>query len=107
MFNKINSNNEFSEFPLNLLPEVSKIVDIELLFLIIILHISILKYLNKTDYNKYIPNNKIGKIITTIINRYITMSSIPSNNLLVFSWIMLFFCAILLKICMFYIFNSY
>ena len=60
-------NNKFSDFPFLLL-EVDKLVDLELLFLIIILNIFIVKLLNKIDYNKYIPNNKRGKLLTIIID---------------------------------------
>lgn len=99
-------NNNFSDFPFNLLPEVNKLVDVELLFLIIILNIHVVKLLSKIDYNKYIPNNKIGNILTIIINRYITMWSKASSFILVISWIMLFICVIFLKISMFYILNT-
>jgi hypothetical protein len=99
-------NNNFSDFPFNLLPEVSKLVDVELLFLIIILNIHIVKLLSKIDYNKYIPDNKIGNILTTIISRYIIMWSKASSFILVISWIMLFICVIFLKISMFYILNT-
>lgn len=99
-------NNNFSDFPFNLLPEVNKLVDVELLFLILILNIHIVKLLSKIDYNKYIPNNKIGNILTIIINRYITMWSKASSFILVISWIMLFICVIFLKIAMFYILNT-
>ena len=99
-------NNNFSDFPLNLLVEVNKLIDVELLFLMIILNIYIVKLLNKIDYNKYIPNNKIGKILTIIINRYITLWNKSSNFILVISWIMLFICVIFLKISMYYILNT-
>src|SRR5436853_3178825 len=96
-------NNKFSDFPFLLL-EVDKLVDLELLFLIIILNIFIVKLLNKIDYNKYIPNNKRGKLLTIIIN--LLRRNRYSNFILINSWILLFNCVIFLKICMYYIMNS-
>lgn len=96
-------NNKFSDFPFLLL-EVDKLVDLELLFLIIILNIFIVKLLNKIDYNKYIPNNKRGKLLTIIIN--LLRRNRSSNFILINSWILLFNCVIFLKICMYYIMNS-
>ena len=109
LFSNSNSdllNNKFSDFPLNLLIEVNKLVDVELLFLIIILNIYIVKYLNKINYNKYLPNNKLGKYLTIILNRYIYLWNFSSNFILVISWIMLFMCVIFLKISMYYILNT-
>lgn len=97
LFSNSNSdllNNKFPDFPLNLLIEVNKLIDVELLFLIIILNIHIVKYLKQIDYNKYLPNNKFGKYLSIILNRYIYLWNISSNFILVISWIMLFFCVI-------------
>jgi hypothetical protein len=109
LFSNSNSdllNNKFPDFPLNLLIEVNKLINVELLFLIIILNIHIVKYLKQIDYNKYLPNNKFGKYLSIILNRYIYLWNISSNFILVISWIMLFFCVIFLKIAMYYIFNT-
>lgn len=62
---------DLNEFPLNLLPEINKLVTAELMFLMIILNIFVVKYISKLNYNKYIPDNKLGKILLLIINRYI------------------------------------
>ena len=71
-FNSFTDFNEY-EFPLNLLPELDKLVTAELLFLTIILNIFIVKYITTLDYNKYLPNNKLGRILNIFINRYITI----------------------------------
>jgi hypothetical protein len=99
-------NNKFPDFPLNLLVEVNQLINVELLFLIIILNIHIVKYLQQIDYNKYLPNNKFGKFLSLILNRYVYLWNISSNFILVISWFMLFYCVIFLKIAMFYIFNT-
>jgi hypothetical protein len=99
-------NNVFSEFPFNLLPEVSKLVDVELLFLLVIFNVYIGTSLANIDFSIYIPNNKLGKILTIIINRYIKIWTNSARFLMIFSWFMLFVCVLLLKVCMFYIFNT-
>ena len=41
------------------------------MFLFIILNVFIVKYFTTLDYNKYIPNNKLGNILKMLIDRYI------------------------------------
>ena len=57
-----NLNGKFNDFPLNLLPEINQLATAEMIFLIIILNIFIVKYITSLDYNKYLPNNKLGEI---------------------------------------------
>ena len=54
-------NNNYFDYPLNLLVEVNQIINIEILFLTIIFNIFIVNKLINIDYNKYLPKNKIGK----------------------------------------------
>ena len=54
-----------------------------LLFLLVILNVFIAQYITKIDYNKYIPNNKIGKIFKLFINRYINLWSKSVQLLLI------------------------
>jgi hypothetical protein len=74
-----------NEFPLNLLPEINQLATAELMFLFIILNIFIVKYFTSLDYNKYIPNNKVGNILKLIINRYILLWSKSVKVLLIVS----------------------
>ena len=39
------------------------------MFLVIILNIFIVKYITSLDYNKYIPNNKIGNILKFLLKK--------------------------------------
>jgi hypothetical protein len=64
-------NDKYNDFPLNLLPEINQLATAELMFLLIILNIFIVKYITTVDYNKYLPNNKVGNILKILINRYI------------------------------------
>lgn len=94
------------EYPFNLLPEINQLVTAELMFLFIILNIFIVKYITSIDYNKYIPNNKVGNILKFFINRYIILWSKSFKLLLIISWIGLFICVIGSKIFLYYILNS-
>ena len=51
--------NKFPDFPLNLLPEMNLLVNIELSILIVFFNIFIVNLLMKIDYKHYLPNNKI------------------------------------------------
>ena len=105
--NTINNLNErFNDFPLSLIPEINQLATAELMFLLIILNIFIVKYITSLDYNKYIPNNKIGNILKKIINRYIMLWSKSVNIMLIVSWSGLFFCVIFSKIFLYYVLNS-
>ena len=101
-----NLNDKFNDFPLNLLPEINQLATAELMFLIIILNIFIVNYITSIDYNKYIPNNKVGNILKYFINRYITLWSKSNKFLLIFSLIGLFVCVISSKLFLYYVLNS-
>ena len=101
-----NNIDKFNEFPLNLLPEINQLATAELMFLFIILNIFIVKYITSLDYNKYIPNNKIGNILQFFINRYIMLWSKSVKLLLIISWIGLFICVIASKIFLYYVLNN-
>lgn len=62
-----------NEFPLSLIPEINQLATAELMFLFIILNIFIVKYITSIDFNKYIPNNKVGNILKFLITRYIIL----------------------------------
>ena len=68
-----NLTDKFNDFPLNLLPEINQLVTAELIFLFVILNVFIAQYITKIDYNKYIPDNKLGNILKVFINRYINI----------------------------------
>jgi len=78
IFSDLNSkdlHNMFSDFPLKFLPRevLEKLVNIELLFLMIIFNIFFVNIITKINYDKYLPNNKLGKLIRAIISRYINI----------------------------------
>ena len=98
-------NKIFNDFPLNLIPKINQLATAKLMFLFIILNIFVVKYLITVDYNKYIPNNKIGKILNFFITRYISIWSKSINLLLIISWSGLFICVISSKIFLYYVLN--
>ena len=68
---------KYPEYPLSLLFELNRLINIEIIFMLMLINIFIIKKLNKIDFKKFIPNNKLGQIIEYIIFRYIqTWSSI-------------------------------
>lgn len=88
MFTNSNTNelnNLLSEFPFNLLPEMNHLVNIEILFLSILFNIYIVNILTKFNYSKYIPKNKLGKILNFLISRYITIWSKSKLIILIIS----------------------
>lgn len=66
-----NNINSLNDYPLNLLPDINLLLYGALLFIYIILNIYISKYLLSLNYNKFIPNNNFGKILSFLINRYL------------------------------------
>ena len=102
-----NSINNLNDYPLNLLFDVNMLLYGALLFLYIILNVYISKYLLNSDYNKFIPNNNFGKILSFLLSRYLKIWSKVSNFLLVFSYIMLFIAVFVSKIALYIIINYY
>lgn len=74
-----NGNNVLKDYPLNLLVEINGFLICALVFLYIILNIYITKYIisAKPDLVKYIPasiqNNKIGKYLDLLLNKYLNL----------------------------------
>lgn len=92
--------NKFTSYPLNLLVEVNQLINVEILFLTVMLNIFIVHKLLNVDYLKYIPNNKFGSALKIIIARYINIWSKASIFLLVLSWLMLTSSVFLIKFCL-------
>lgn len=98
--NNIVSNNEainLDNFPLNLLPEISKLLTAQLIFLLVILNIYFVKYLISKDIYVYLPANKFGTLMTFFLKRYISIWSQTSDYLFIFSFVFLLFCSIASK----------
>ena len=57
----------YPEFPLNLLPEMNKLINIELFFMFVLFNLFLVNMIMKIDYKKYIPNNIIGKFLDLLI----------------------------------------
>lgn len=74
-----NVNNVLKDYPLNLLVEINGFLICALVFLYIIFNIYITKYIisAKPDLVKYIPasiqNNKIGKYLDLLLNKYLNL----------------------------------
>jgi hypothetical protein len=96
-------NELYQDFPLNLLPEMNQLVNIEFIILFIFLNIFIVNFITKLNYSKYIPNNKLGEILNFFINRYIKLWSKSRMAILILCWFIMFICVIVSKLCLYYI----
>jgi hypothetical protein len=68
-----NTDNVLDNYPLNLITDINLLLYSALLFLIVIFNIYLANYLSTINYNKYIPNNKLGKLLNILISRYINL----------------------------------
>lgn len=99
-------NDKYPNFPLSLLSEMNRLVNVEILFLMIMFNIFIVNKLMGVDYTSYLPKNKLGNLLEKAITRYIYMWSKSSIFLIMLSWVSLFSCVLLSKLCFFSIMNS-
>jgi hypothetical protein len=98
-------NNILNEFPYNNLPHMDLLVNTEILLLSILFNLFIVHNLTQVNYLKYIPDNKFGNLLNIIINKYISIWSISNKFILIYTWILLFICVIISKICLYSILN--
>lgn len=99
-------NDKFNDYPFNLLPEIDQLATAEILFLLIIFNIFIVQHITSIDFNKYLPNNKVGNLLKIIIARYIKIWSKSAKFLLIFSWVALFVCVLGSKFFLYFVLNS-
>lgn len=91
---KNNVDNIFNNYSLDLLEGININLYLALFFLYLIFNIYLGRYIISLNYNKYLPNNKIGKILYYLLNRYIKIWSKSSNYFLIFNCFILS-CSIL------------
>ena len=98
---------QYSEYPLNLLPDINTFINVEILCIILLLYFYIFKlvidYLNKKSFN--FTNKRIEKIVLFIQNRYTTLWSKAQKIYNIILLVLLIHCIIMSKICMYYILN--
>lgn len=104
--------NGLDTYPLNLLTDMSVINSSAILFLILIVNVYIAIYLKDKDILNFIPKwldpnkNILGKIIIFIYNRYINIWYDSRKFILIFSFIMLFICLVIVQLGLVIILNS-
>ena len=107
LFEKEKVLEQYSEYPLNLLPDINTFINVEILCIILLLYFYIFKlvidYLNKKSFN--FTNKRIEKIVLFIQNRYTTLWSKAQKIYNIILLILLIHCIIMSKICMYYILN--
>jgi hypothetical protein len=98
--------NKYTEYPLNLLSQINVFINLEIFYMLFILNIYVTKLFSKIDFNKYLPNNKIGKWLSFLINRYFTIWGKLSNKLLIFCICCLIYSMLAVKYCLFLIIQN-
>lgn len=93
--------NKFDEYPLNLLPELNTLINVEMIVMSVIFNLFLANFISNIDFNKYISNeSKLGKICHILIKRYIRIWNKTSKGLMIYSWVLLFFCILVTKVIM-------
>jgi hypothetical protein len=59
------------------------------------------------NYNKFIPKNSFGNMLSFLINRYLKLWNKASNYMLIFNYIMLFVAIFVAKVALYIIINYY
>lgn len=101
--NTTNLSNQFTDFPLNLLPEMNQLVNVQIFFIFFLSNLLLSNYILKLDYNSILPKNRVGNVIKLLINKYISIWSKSSRFLIILSCIVLIITVIVLKIGFIYI----
>lgn len=102
-----NTNNVLNNYPLDLLFDVNTLLMLSVFFLYVIASIYISKYIASVDYTKYLPNNKFGKVLSFLVNRYVWIWSRSGNYFLGFTYIALSCWIFVCKFALHAIFNYY
>jgi hypothetical protein len=98
--NNINNKISFDEYPMNLLPDVLYLINLEVLGMFLFLNTFLSSKLRDSQFiYKYIPDNKFGKIIEILIKRYIKIWDTSSNFVFILTWFNLMGCILLSKLC--------
>ena len=91
---------KYSEHPLSILFELNRLINIEIIFMFMLLNIFLIKKINNIDFKSYLPKNKAGQIILYIINRYIKTWSSISKYIIYLAIGMIIYSVILSKLAM-------
>ena len=97
---------DFSQFPLNLIPELEVLSSGILFFIFFLLNIYTVRLIIDVDFSRYLPDNLFGRTLLKIINRYIAIWSKLSNFFLILGWLVLIWCAVLVRLAIYFIANS-
>lgn len=91
---------KYSEYPLSMLFELNRLINIEIIFMFMLLNIFVIKKIIHIDFKSYLPNNKPGQIIEYVINRYIKTWSNISKYIIYLAIGMIIYSIILSKLAM-------
>ena len=97
---------DYSQFPLNLIPELDVLSSLSIFFFFFILNIYTVRFIIGIDFSKYLPNNLLGRLVLKLINRYISMWSKMSRFFLILGWCLLLVSILMVKLCVYFIVNA-
>ena len=97
---------KYTEFPLNLLTDMNTLVNLEILVLILLIYVFIGQLITNVEFEKYLPNNRLGKLLLLLLNRYKIVWSTSKNLVLVSCIIISIICVFTLKLGFYFILNS-
>jgi hypothetical protein len=66
-----NTNNILNNYPLYLLSQVNILLYCVIIYLSIIINIYVVKYVVNIKYSKFLPKNKLGKVLNYLLDRYV------------------------------------
>jgi hypothetical protein len=98
--NNVKNKISFEEYPMNLLPDVLTLINLEVLGMFLFLNTFLSSKLRESQFiYKYIPDNKFGKIIEILIKRYIKIWATSNNFVYILTWFNMMGCILLSKLC--------
>ena len=103
--NTSSTKSTIDQYPLNILYDINLLLYAAVLSISIILNIYLVRYILSIDYERYIPNNKIGNLLRIFLKRYIGTWNKVNKSLLAYSYVLLFLTIIIAKVS-FVILNS-
>lgn len=97
---------KYTEYPLNMLTDMNTLVNLEILVLIILFNVLLGELLTSVEFEKYLPKNRLGKLLLLLINRYKNIWTTSKKFLLVSCLIIEIICVFSLKFGFYCIANS-
>ena len=99
-------NEHFPDLPLSFLSDLYIMNSLQICLVFIIINTYIAEYFLKINFSKYLPNNKIGKILNYFINNYINIWNKSKKFIKIYSFIMLICCTVMSKLAFYFLISN-